>query len=224
MIYNQKIVALVPMKEHSERVPGKNMRLFAGRPLFHHILDTLEETYAVDEVVVDTDSEKIAAEASAHFPKVRVLERPEEFRGDLVSVNKIIAYDMSQVAADTYLQTHATNPLLRSETITEGLRKFIQSEEHDSLFSVNRLQTRLYTADGAPINHDPESLIRTQDLAPVFEENSALYLFTHDSFAVHNRRIGDKPLMFETDRIESIDIDDEFTFRLAEMLAGYARR
>jgi len=224
MIFNQTVVALVPMKEHSERVPGKNMRLFAGRPLFHHILDTLEKTYAVDEVVVDTDSEKIAAEASAHFSKVRVLDRPEELRGDFVSMNEIIAYDISQVSADIYVQTHATNPLLRSETIVEGLHRFIQSEEHDSLFSVNRLQARLYTASGEPINHDPESLIRTQDLPPVFEENSALYIFTRESFALHRRRIGDRPLMFETDRIESIDIDDEYTFRLAEMLAGYARR
>jgi len=103
------------------------------------------------------------------------------------------------------------------------LRRFIQSEEHDSLFSVNRVQTRLYAASGEPINHDPEKLIRTQDLPPVFEENSVLYIFTRESFAVRRRRIGDKPLMFETDRIESIDIDNEYTFRLAEMLAGYVR-
>ena len=122
MIFNRKVVALVPMKEHSERVPGKNMRPFAGRPLFHHILDTLENTYAVDKIVVDTDSERIAAEASAHFPKVRVLDRPEELRGDFVSMNKVIAYDISQVLADVYLQTHATNPLLRSGTIVEALR------------------------------------------------------------------------------------------------------
>ena len=224
MIFNKRIVALVPMKEHSERVPGKNVRPFAGRPLFHHILDTLENTYVVDEVVVNTDSERIAAEAIANCAKVRVLDRPQELRGDLVSMNKIIAYDISQVPADIYLQTHATNPLLRSETITEGLHQFVQLEEHDSLFSVNRLQTRLYTAGGEPINHKPGELIRTQDLPPVFEENSVLYIFTRTSFAVHNRRIGGKPSMFETDRIESIDIDDEFTFRLAEMLARYARR
>jgi CMP-N-acetylneuraminic acid synthetase len=223
MILNQTVVALVPMKEHSERVPGKNTRPFAGRPLFHHILDTLERTYAVDQVVVDTDSPQVAADASNRFSKVRILDRPARLRGDLVSMNDIIAYDLSQVPADIYVQTHATNPLLRSETIVEGLHRFIHSEDHDSLFSVNRLQTRLYTSTGNPINHDPEKLIRTQDLPPIFEENSVLYVFTKPSFEVHHRRIGDKPLLFETDRIESIDIDDEFTFRLAEMLAGYAR-
>jgi N-acylneuraminate cytidylyltransferase len=222
MILNQQVAALVPMKEHSERVPDKNTRPFSGKPLFHHILGTLEATYAVDKVVVDTDSERIAEEAKSLFPKVQVIERPEELRGDLVSMNKLIAYDISQVASDIYLQTHATNPLLRSKTISDALRAFVRSEEYDSLFTVNRFHTRLYTADGEPINHNPNELIRTQDLSPVYEENSCLYMFTPESFKKHKRRIGDKPLMYETDRIESIDIDDEYAFRLAEMLAGYA--
>jgi len=224
MIFNREVVALVPMKEHSERVPGKNTRLFSGKPLFHHIIGTLEATYAIDKVVVDTDSEIIAEEAKSLFPKVQVIERPQELRGDLVSMNKLIAYDISHVASDIYLQTHTTNPLLRSKTISDALRAFARSEEYDSLFTVNRVQTRLYTADGAPINHNPNELIRTQDLPPVYEENSCLYIFTSESFSKHQRRIGSKPLMYETDRIESIDIDDEYTFRLAEMLAGYAHK
>jgi CMP-N-acetylneuraminic acid synthetase len=223
MIFNQRVVALVPMKGHSERVPGKNTRPFSGRPLFHHILNTLERTYAVDEVVVNTDSERIAREAESQFPKVRVLLRPAELCGDMVSMNRIIAHDVAQVPADMYVQTHATNPLLRSKTIGEALRLFME-QECDSLFSVNRFQTRLYASDGRPLNHDPRELLRTQDLEPVFEENSALYIFTRQSFQAQGRRIGSRPFMFETDRIESIDIDDDYTFRLAEMLAAYALR
>jgi len=223
MLFNQRVVALVPMKAHSERVPNKNVRPFAGRPLFHHILQTLQEVYAVDEIIVNTDSERMLAEAAKEFPKVRTAERPEELRGDFVSMNKIIGHDISQVPADIYLQTHSTNPLLRSDTISEALRKFAQSDGYDSLFSVNRFQTRLYSADGTPINHDPADLIRTQDLEPVFEENSCLYVFTAESFAAAGgRRIGVRPMMYETDRIESIDIDDEFTFGLAELLSRYA--
>ena len=223
MIFNRWVVALVPMKEHSERVPGKNTRPFCGRPLFEHILATLEETYAVDAVVVNTDSERIGADAVGSFPKVTVLERPEELCGDFVSMNKIIAHDIGEVPSDIYLQTHSTNPLLRPKTIGEALKAFVQAEKNDSLFSVNRMQSRFYDAEGRPINHDPEELLRTQDLRPVYEENSVLYAFTSESFLAMGRRIGRRPLLFETDRIESIDIDDEFTFRLAEMLASYAR-
>lgn len=225
MIFNQRVVALVPMKAHSERVPNKNVREFAGRPLFHHILQTLEETYAVDEVVIDTDSDLIASQAKENFSKVSIVSRPPKLMGDMVSMNKIIAHDMTQVSSDIYLQTHSTNPLLSEKTISRALQQFVKSEEHDSLFSVNRLQTRLYWADGQPINHDPEQLVRTQDLPPVYEENSCLYVFTRGSFEqAGGRRIGRRPLMFATDHIESIDIDDEYTFGLAELLAMYARK
>ncbi len=224
MIFNQRVAALVPMKAHSARVPDKNVRLFAGHPLFHYILQTLEATYAVDEVLIDTDSEQIAREAAADFNKVRTIPRPEELRGDCVSMNDIIAYDITQSQADIYVQTHATNPLLKEKTISSALQAFVKSQEHDSLFTVNRIQTRLYFADGRPANHDPKKLVRTQDLSPIYEENSCLYIFTKESFeAVGGKRIGKRPIMFETERIESIDIDDEFTFGLAELLVRYAQ-
>jgi len=225
VILDQRVVAMVPMKAHSERVPNKNLREFAGRPLFEHILQTLESTYAVDEVLIDTDSDVIASLAAEKFSKVRIIPRPQELIGDFVSMNKIIAYDMSQAASDIYLQTHSTNPLLSEKTISRALREFTRTSEYDSLFSVNRLKTRLYWADGRPINHDPNDLVRTQDLPPVYEENSCLYVFTRTSFEqAGGRRIGQKPMMFLTEYIESIDIDDEYTFRLAELLAKYAQK
>ena len=225
MIFNRAVAALVPMKGHSERVPGKNRRNFAGKPLFHHILHTLQETYVIDEILVNTDSEAIAAEAAGKFSKVRIIERPQELCGDFVSVNKLIAYDMAQSQADIFVQTHATNPLLCGDTVSQALQQFASSENHDSLFGVNRIQSRLYFPDGRAINHDPTELARTQDLPPVYEENSCLYVFTKESFkAADERRIGNQPIMFETKRIESIDIDDEFTFGLAELLALYAHK
>ena len=92
-----------------------------------------------------------------------------------------------------------------------------EADNHDSLFSVTRWQTRLYGADGTPINHDPDVLLRTQDLPPVYEENSNLYLFTADQIAA-GRRIGDRPILFEIHPLEAVDIDDEHDFVLAEAL------
>ena len=222
MIHNRRIVALVPIKEHSARITEKNFKEFCGKPLYQHILNTLERTYAVDEVLIDTDSHRVMHEAPALFRKVKVIERPEELRGDFVSMNKIIAHDTNIIDADIYLQTHATNPLLKAETIAKALKAFTEDEEHDSLFSVNAYHSRFFTADGEPVNHDPRNLIRTQDLPPVFEENSCLYIFTKESFNNTVRRIGRNPRMYETPKVESIDIDDLFAFRLAELLAGYA--
>ena len=221
MIHNRKVVALVPIKDHSERVQGKNFREFCGRPLYQHIVQTLDQTYAVDEILINTDSHRALLEAPKLSPKVRVLERPTELRGDLVSMNKIIAYDITQTDAEVFLQTHATNPLLRAATIAHALKAFVEDEECDSLFTVNEYHSRFYFSGGKPVNHDPENLIRTQDLPPLYEENSCLYVFTKESFAQRNRRVGIKPKLHVTPSIESVDIDDELTFRLAELLALY---
>ena len=223
MIHSRSVTALVPIKDHSARVKGKNFREFAGKPLYHHILHTLDRTFAVDEIFINTDSPRVIQEAPSISRKVRVIERPEELRGDAVSTNRLFEYDLAQTDADIYVQTHATNPLLRAETVANALKVFVESEEdHDSLFSVNQYQSRFYRSNGMAVNHDPENLIPTQDLEPVFEENSCIYVFSKESFSKKQRRIGLRPLMYPTPKVESIDIDDEFTFRLAELLALYA--
>lgn len=213
------ITALVPMRHHSERVPGKNYRLLGGRPLYCHILDTLSACPEISSIVVDTDSPVIMEGLRASYPSVRVIERPAELRADTVPMNDILLYDTSLVQADFYLQTHTTNPLLRPQTVTRGLAAFLQDyPRHDSLFSVTRLQTRLYDALGRPINHDPAVLLRTQDLPPIYEENSCLYLFTRQNLAARGSRIGERPLLFEMDADEAWDIDDELDFEITDYL------
>jgi len=223
MIHNRKVAALVPIKDHSERVKEKNFRHFCGKPLYHHITHALDRVYAVDKIIIDTDSPRVISEAPTLSHKVQVIERPAELCGDHISTNRIFEYDLSQTEADIYIQTHVTNPILKAETIAKALGEFVSIEDdYDSLFSVNKYQSRFYMHDGTAVNHDPENLIRTQDLQPIYEENSCLYVFTKESFKQKGRRIGVKPFMFVTPPIESIDIDDEFTFRIAELLALYA--
>jgi CMP-N-acetylneuraminic acid synthetase len=207
------------MRHASERVPGKNYRPLAGRPLFHHIIETLRACPDVDEVVIDTDSDEIAAGARETFPEVRILIRPENIRGGDVPMNTVLLHDVSQVSADLYLQTHSTNPLLRVETISAAIKQFLDARDHyDSLFTVTPLQTRLYTADGSPINHDPSNLQRTQDLPPVMEENSCLYLFDGETLRRHGSRIGPRPLMYPISPEEAWDIDEEIDWTIAEAL------
>jgi CMP-N-acetylneuraminic acid synthetase len=214
-----KIAALVPMRHHSQRVPGKNFRPLAGKPLFHHIISTLLTVPQIDQVVVDTDSEPIISGLREYFPSVLILERPEFLRADTVPVNDILIHDTSCMEADLYLQTHSTNPLLTSGTITKAIDVFLGVyPKFDSLFSVSRLQTRLYDAQGKAINHDPSVLLQTQDLPPVYEENSCIYLFTRKNLMERHHRLGLQPMMFEMDAVESWDIDDEIDFSITEFL------
>jgi len=222
---NSKLAALVPMRHHSQRVPGKNYRPLAGRPLFHHIIETLLTVPAIEQIVVDTDSEPVMEDLSQHFPQVKIVNRPENLRADNVSMNDVLIYDTDQVQADFYLQTHSTNPLLKPETVSRAIKSFLADyPTHDSLFSVTRLQTRLYDQHGLAINHDPAVLIQTQDLPPVFEENSCLYIFTRENLIKWHHRIGESPTMFEIHAAEAWDIDEELDFEICDFLLSRVKR
>lgn len=219
----RRIVALLPMKAHSERVKGKNFRMFNGKPLFRWILDSLLSVELIDQIVINTDARAILAENGLiDSDRVLIRDRLPEICGDFVSMNLILADDLAQVQADIYLMTHTTNPLLSCETIRAALARFEAARgEFDSLFTVNKFQTRFYRADGRPVNHDPNNLVRTQDLEPWYEENSNLYIFTRDSFAKANARIGAKPMLFETPRMESFDIDTPEDWTICEIVSKY---
>jgi len=219
-ILKMQIHALLPMKGHSERVPDKNMRLFAGKPLYHRIASVLQEMPTIKSIVINTDSKRIAEDAVKNFTKVVIHHRPAEIQGDMVSMNDIIAYDLSLLQGEYFLQTHSTNPLLKLNTLEQAFKKYFETEKNlDSLFSVSKLNTRLYWPDGKPVNHNPKELIRTQDLDPLYEENSNFYLFSRSSFFnAGNCRIGLKPQMFPVNNLESLDIDEEIDFQLAEYI------
>ncbi len=152
-----KLVALIPMRHHSERVPGKNYRPLAGKPLYHHILNTLLAVDAIDRIVVDTDSDLILEGLQQDFPTVTRLRRPDELWAGTIPMNDILLHDAAEVEAEFYLQTHTTNPLLTADTVTRAVQTFFKNyPEHDSLFGVTRLQTRLYDQNGMPLNHDPK--------------------------------------------------------------------
>ncbi len=209
---SERIVALLPMKAHSSRVSGKNFRDFCGKPLFRWMLDTLLEIEEIDLIVINTDAREILQQNKLiDSNKILIRDRPSEICGDFVSMNKIIADDIGNISADIYLMTHTTNPLLSKDTISKAINAYkiaIVNGSSDSLFSVDRIQTRFYKRDGTPVNHDPNNLIRTQDLEPWYEENSNLYIFNQKSFAKTHARIGEKPHLFVTPKYESIDIDE----------------
>lgn len=219
----EKITAIIPMKEQSERVKGKNLRDFCGKPLSWQILHTISNSKYINEIVVDTDGNSVAEEVTRYFPCVRIIRRPAELVGHAVSMNRILAYDLSQLRGEHFLQTHSTNPLLTEQTIDAAIGeyfKYLSSEEKDSLFSVSRIQARCYLQDGIPVNHNPQELIQTQFLSPVFIENSNLYIFSRSSFEKSGRRIGSKPYMFEMNEYEAVDIDEEDDFKIAEILCA----
>jgi len=212
------------MKGNSERVPNKNLKNFSGKPLYHKTLDVLLKSKYIDSVIINTDCSKIESDLNSnYFNKTIIHKRPESIIGNYVSMNKIIEYDLSKLNSDIYIQTHSTNPLLLTKTIDSALEKFLTfKKKYDSIFSVSRTQKRFYDQNSLPLNHDPNMLV-TQHLKPIFEENSCFYIFSKKSFLSSNSRIGSRPFMYEIDKVQSIDIDENKDFIIAEAVFNLLR-
>jgi len=215
----ETIAALVPMRHSSERVPGKNYRELVDRPLYAHIIGTLLEVPEITQIVVDTDSPVIIEGLKRDYPSVITIERPEHLRAGTIPMNEILMHDTGLVPADLYLQTHSTNPLLGAQTLSAAIQ-FLRAHypAYDSLFGVTRIQARLWDQLARPVNHNPAILLRTQDLPPMYMENSCVYLFTRQTLEQRRNRIGERPYMFEINPAEAWDIDEEITFRIVEQL------
>ena len=212
------MIAILPMKANSERVPNKNFRLIAGKPLYVWILENLFKLDFLEKIIINTDANFELFDQFKNNKKLILRSRLEHLRGDHVSMNLIIEDDLKHFQADDYLMTHTTNPNLSPKTLTKAYSLFKERDKNrfDTLFSVTRFQGRFYREDYSAVNHDPSELIRTQDLPPLFLENSCLYMFSREDFFKHNARIGSKPIMFETPQLESIDIDTESDWLIAE--------
>lgn len=215
-----RIIAVVPMRHHSERVSGKNYRPLAGIPLYHYVIRTLSSVPEIELIVIDTDSDFIIEDCAENFPHVQVLVRPEYLRDGGIAMNDVLLNTLDQIDADVVLQTHSTNPFLKADTVSAALRLFTRPDrEFDSIFSVTRLQARLWDANTRPVNHDPMVLLRTQDLAPLFIENSCFFIFTPELLRERRTRIGQRPFMVEMAPAEAVDIDTEEDFILASAIA-----
>ena len=221
------IVALLPMKANSERVKGKNFKDFCGKPLFRWILDALICEKRIEKIIINTDARSILEDRNLKDDeRVLIRDRNKGICGDHVSMNKIIHDDLSNIDSCLYLMTHTTNPLLTNLSISKSIDLYIKGLDkgYDSLFTVNKIQSRFYDENSNPINHDPNNLIRTQDLNPWYEENSNLYLFSKASFLKTNSRIGKCPQMMITEPFESTDIDTPADWELAEILVDYYKK
>lgn len=215
------MIALLPIKEHSERIPNKSFETIGGRPLFSFVIDSLINSNFISKIVINTDSNKIVSEIGKLYSSnsIEFINRPKALMGDLVPMNDIIHHDINQFEDNTFIQTHITNPLLKTETIDNAI-SFYNNNEYDSIVAVNEHKSRFYDNKHTPINHHGSSnILRTQDLEPIYEENSCFYIFSKDSFKENNNnRIGNKPFYFTVNKLESIDIDYYEDLQLARAL------
>lgn len=209
-----KIVALIPVKLDSKRIPQKNIKpFFDGKPLMHFVQEVCLKSKLIDEVYVYCSDEKVK---DYILPGVQFLKRPACLDLDTVNANDIIREFMKTISADIYVNAHATSPFAKTETIDDCIKKVV-SGVYDSAFCAENIKTFLWSK-GEPINFDPDHFPRTQDLPDIYGETSIAYVFTKKSFIKNNRRLGIKPYIKEVGKIEAMDIDYPEDFEIANAI------
>lgn len=209
-----KVVALIPIKLNSERLPHKNILDLGGKPLCYHMTKNLVDVEGIDETYVYCSDEAI----KDYMPEgVTFLKRDSYLDGDLVKGQEIYESFINQVDADVYVLAHVTAPFIKKESIQNALDKVL-SGEYDSALSVKKVQTFTWY-QGKTLNYDLEDIPRTQDIEPIYYETSAFFIFRKEVFTqMGKRRIGNKPYFQEIDDIEAVDIDYPEDFRFAQAI------
>lgn len=210
-----KIIAVMPIKLKNERCPGKNTRVLGKKPLLQYELDSLVATGLCDEINVYCSSEEVIP----FLPSgVNYLKRSMELDLPTSNFNQIFSSFIDEKDADIYVFAHATAPFITVETMIECIEA-VKSGNYDSAFCAVKLQDYLWQ-DGEPLNFDASNLPRTQDLKPIYQETSGVYVFTKEVYKGYKRRIGKKPFIKEVTFKEAVDIDNPEDFDLAEVLVG----
>lgn len=208
-----KIVAHIPVKLRSQRLPGKNIKQLGGKPLIHYVQQTIKSVKGIDEVFVYCSDERIKGYL---LDGVRFLKRSPSLDSDSTKINEVLQAFAKDVKADLYVLVHATAPFISAASIEAGLEA-VKSGAADSALAVEKMQD-FFWQDGKPLNYDPASIPRTQDLNPIYKETCGLYIFSYDLLMKHNRRVGFAPKLIEVSTREAVDIDTEEDFMLAQAM------
>lgn len=209
-----RVVAFIPIKLNSMRLPHKNVLPLAGHPLCWHICNLLLKAKGIDEVFVYCSDEKV----KKYIPEgAKFKQREKWLDGDLVKGFDIYWEFIKEVDADVYVLAHTTSPFIKASSIENALSRVL-ANENDSAFSAERIQTFAWFNE-RPINYDLSDVPRTQDIEPIWVETSAFYIFKKEIFTVHNRRIGFNPFIQEVSGLEAIDIDEKKDYDMACRLA-----
>lgn len=211
------VVAVIPIKSVSKRVPGKNFRSFCGHPLYKFIISNAVNAQCFDRIYVDTDHDDIKEYAQAL--NLEVIDRDPILALDSANGNDLLCHHADIVDdADCFFQLFATAPLLTPKTIQSCVDALKNHPEKDSILTVTE-EYGWYWFSDMPVNYRPSILPRSQDARPVIKETTGLYGIRKESLMKHRSRIGANPMFHVVEQIQALDIDTEEDFLHAESVA-----
>lgn len=208
-----KIIAFVPAKGSSERVPSKNLRILDGEHLYRRKLKQLLACPLIDEVWLDTESDELV-EKSRDLP-VQFLRRDPSLASNDTDGHELFQNQCQQVPdADIVVQALCTAPFVDEQTIFRALEEMLAQPGKDSLVAV--VKVKQYIWNGNEPEYGRGRIPNSVDLPETVIEAMSLYMVRRERAGFPKTRYGNAPILFELGAQEAIDINYEEDLELAE--------
>ena len=211
-----KFIGYVTVRLNSKRVPFKSIREISGVPLVSKAISILNRVNSISETILYCSQDCIKKYIDPDS-KYSFIKRPSYLDGDNITFNDILESIIDDIDGDYIVFLSCTSPFIKPETIQDMINK-IEAGDYDSAFLANELYSFCWF-DGKPLNYELDNVPRTQDLKPVIQETSGLYIFSKELFKKHKRRIGFNPYIKTVDMFEGWDIDTMDELRIAEYIS-----
>ena len=229
MPQHNRVLAVIPARSGSKRLPGKNIRCLSGVPLIAWTIRTAKAAGVFEDVLVSTDDHEIGEIAKEYGATVPWL-RPSELSTDTATSVDVVLHALSELKESegmSVMLLQPTSPFRSPETICRAVALHAQTDNAPVVsvcpakahpawcFQVDdKGAMRRYAGDGTP-------LARSQDLPPVYQLNGSIYLATKkDLYSEHSFLCPHTRALIVTQPEESIDIDDAWDWKLAECIAA----
>lgn len=223
MLNDKKIMAFIPARGGSKRLPRKNVLPLAGKPLINWSIEAGKKSQYIDRVFVSTDDKEIAdvaCQLDAELPELR----PAELASDTAKTEDVLLYSLEKFApdVDVVVLLQPTSPLRTAEHIDEALELFMEQEAF-SVVSVTPCEHPPLWSNTLPKDNSmgdfirPEALSRSQDISQYYRLNGAIYIFDVKKLREYNEiRYTSETYAYVMDSDVSFDIDTEIDFDLAQ--------
>jgi len=217
-----RIIAFIPLRGGSQRIPLKNIKKIAGKPLAYWVIESALDCSLIDEVVVSTDSDKIRQVIEEiKNNKLRIIERsPETATNTASTESAMLEFALNNKDFDYIVLIQATSPLLTSCHLEEGIQKYFR-DKYDSLLSVVRQKRFIWEEKGKrvkPINYNPYHRPRMQEFEGFLVENGAFYITSRQRLLKTKCRISGKIGLYEMSEETYFELDESSDWIIIENL------
>lgn len=220
-------LVVIPARGGSKGVPGKNIKLLNKKPLIHYTIEAARKVFEDQYIYVSTDSVEIKSIVEQTGLTVPFL-RPEHLASDTANTRDVLLHALEQFTLikkqepDIIILLQPTSPLRNEIHIREALALY--NANLDMVVSVKETNANPYyvlfeeDSKGFLQKFKKGNFTRRQDCPKVWEYNGAIYLINNESLKKNSFNDFTKVIKYKMNNNDSIDIDDEIDFKLAEIL------